>query len=276
MRYVLDHDLHIHSSLSTCSNDPEQNPERILAHAKSQGFRTICLTDHFWDSDVPCQSSWYRPQNYEHLCEAKPLPQDENVEFLFGCETELNSDFQLAITPEHFDNFDFVIIPTTHMHMKRHVIKEEDFESVERRAQLWIDRFDAVLNMPLPFHKIGIAHLTCEYLGFPSYDNFILALQMIPDAEMERLFAKAARLGVGIELNGDDMLRAVNDPETQLRPYKIAKKCGCKFYYGSDAHHLKGLVTYLDAMEKVIDLLGLEESDKFHIGKLKTRTVEIT
>ena len=74
-------------------------------------------------------------------------------------------------------------------HSKRHVVREEDFESVERRSQLWIDRFDAVLNMPLPFHKVGIAHLTCEYLGFPSHENFITALQMIPDSEMERLFS---------------------------------------------------------------------------------------
>jgi len=267
MRYVLDHDLHIHSGLSTCSNDPEQNPERILAYAKERGFKTICLTDHFWDSDVPCHSTWYARQNYEHLCKAKPLPQDKIVEFLFGCETELNSEFELAITLEHFDNFDFVIIPTTHMHMKRHVVKEEDFESVERRSQLWIDRFDAVLNMDLPFHKIGIAHLTCEYLGFPSFENFITALQMIPDSEMERLFLKAAELGVGIELNGDDLARAVNDPLIQLRPYRIAKQCGCKFYFGSDAHHPAGLTRNLDAMEKTIDLLRLEESDKFHIGR---------
>lgn len=267
MRYVLDHDLHIHSYLSTCSNNPEQTPEKILVHAKEQCFKTICLTDHFWDSDVPCKSSWYAPQNYEHICKAKPLPQDKNVEFLFGCETELNSDFELAITLEHFDNFDFVIIPTTHMHMKRHVVKEEDFESVERRAQLWVDRFDAVLNMDLPFHKVGIAHLTCEYLGFPSHENFIAALQMIPDSEMERLFSKAALLGVGIELNGDDMTSAVNDTDILFRPYRIAKQCGCKFYFGSDAHSPEGLIRSLDVIEKAIDILGLKESDKFHIGR---------
>ena len=153
--------------------------------------------------------------------------------------------------------------------MKRVVVKEEDFESVEERSQLWIDRFDAVLNMPLPFHKVGIAHLTCEYLGFPSYENFIAALQMIPDSEMERLFTKAAELGVGIELNGDSMIQAVEMPDILLRPYRIAKQCGCKFYFGSDAHGQDGLVRSFDAMEKVIDLLGLEESDKFEFARSK-------
>ena len=269
MRFQIDHDLHIHSYLSTCCSKPEQNPKYILTHAKKHGYHKVCLTDHFWDSDVPGAPKWYAEQDYAHICEAKPLPQDENVEFLFGCETELNSDFELALTLEHFDNFDFVIIPTTHMHMKNVVVKEEDFESVEKRSKLWIDRFDAVLNMPLPFHKVGIAHLTCEYLGFPSYENFIAALEMIPDSEMERLFTKAAVLGVGIELNGDSMLQAVKMPDILLRPYCIAKQCGCKFYFGSDAHGQDGLVKSFDALEKVIDLLGLEESDKFEIARSK-------
>ena len=30
MKYVFDHDFHIHSQLSSCSRDPEQNNERIL------------------------------------------------------------------------------------------------------------------------------------------------------------------------------------------------------------------------------------------------------
>lgn len=267
MRFKLNHDLHIHTFLSTCSRNPEQTPENIIAHAKENGFHTICLTDHFWDDDVLGASKWYAEQNYEHICEAKPLPKDEKVRFLFGCETELNHEFELALTTEHFDNFDFVIIPTTHMHMKRVVVKEEDFESVEKRSRLWIDRFDAVLNMHLPFQKVGIAHLTCEYLGFPSYENFIVALEMIPDSEMKRLFAKAAKLGVGIELNGDCMIQAIEDPDVLLRPYRIAKQCGCKFYFGSDAHNPQGLVRCWDAMEQVIDLLELKETDKFEFAR---------
>ena len=34
MKYVIDHDLHIHSLLSSCSRDPEQNTEAILRHAE--------------------------------------------------------------------------------------------------------------------------------------------------------------------------------------------------------------------------------------------------
>ena len=49
MRYTVDHDLHIHSQISSCSRDPEQTNERILQYAEKNGLNTLCLTDHFWD-----------------------------------------------------------------------------------------------------------------------------------------------------------------------------------------------------------------------------------
>ena len=46
MRFQLDHDYHIHSQLSLCSNDPNQNTENILHIAENLGLRQICLADH--------------------------------------------------------------------------------------------------------------------------------------------------------------------------------------------------------------------------------------
>ena len=47
MRYQLDHDLHLHSQLSLCSDDPAQTPEALLRYAQKNGLSTICLTDHY-------------------------------------------------------------------------------------------------------------------------------------------------------------------------------------------------------------------------------------
>ena len=38
MRYIVDHDLHIHSFGSMCSKDPEQTPQRILQYAQETGL----------------------------------------------------------------------------------------------------------------------------------------------------------------------------------------------------------------------------------------------
>ena len=189
-RFSFDHDLHIHSHLSACSSDPEQSTQRILQYAIDEGLSRICVTDHYWDSAIFCPSFWYAPQNYDHIAESLPLPKDPDVRFLFGCETEMDSDFEIGIPLSRFDDFDFVIIPTTHLHMTGHVITEKDAASLEARARLWVERLDALLDKPLPFHKIGIAHLACKLIAPSSHEDYLKTLDMIPTEEMERLFKK--------------------------------------------------------------------------------------
>ena len=266
MKFKVDHDYHIHSKLSACSNDPGQTNERLLQYAKDNGLSKICITDHYWDSTIISEGNWYKTDNFDHISEAKPLPTSEEVEFLFGCETDMDRNFNLGIPPERYDDFDFIIIPTTHLHMHGFTIKEEDLNSNKRRAELWVERLEKLLEMDLPFAKIGIAHLTCILLNKKTREDFLETLSLISDEDMKRVFTKAARVGVGIELNRYDMEFSESETDTVLRPYRIAKKCGCKFYLGCDAHHPKDFDGAKKTFEKAINLLGLEESDKFIIG----------
>ena len=134
MRYIFDNDLHIHSELSLCSNDPEQSAEAILRYAEDNSLKTICLTDHFWDASVSGASDWYKKQDYEHISSALPLPQSDGIRFLFGCETELDRNLTLGIAPDNFDKFDFIIIPTTHLHLSGFTCRGD--ENAAERAGL--------------------------------------------------------------------------------------------------------------------------------------------
>ncbi len=269
MRYIFDNDLHIHSKLSLCSNDPAQTTAAILAYAQKFGLKTICLTDHYWDENVKGAESFgfYSNQDYAHIAEALPLEKADGIEFLFGCETDMKADMTLGISKEAFDKFDFVVVPTTHLHMNGFTCRGDE-DSAER-AKLWIDRFDTLLDMDIPFKKVGLAHLTCSLMSPGKYDE---VLKLIPDSEMERVFKKAAERGVGIELNfGMSELfpneKTTCDLDTIMRPYRIAKKVGCKFYFASDAHHPAELEAEKKKAERVIDLLELTEDDKFYIGE---------
>lgn len=266
MRYKIDHDLHIHSGLSSCSSDANQNAERILQYAKDNGLSRICITDHYWDSSVKGASKWYAPQNFEHISGILPLPCADGVDFLFGCETDMDKHKTLGIPLSRFENFDFVIIPTTHLHMNGFTIEEEDYKKKERVAHLWVKRFDALLDMPLPFHKIGIAHLCAALMNKTSREEYIATLDLIPTSEMERLFARAASLGVGIELNMGDMSFSDSEADSVLRPFKIAKSAGCKFYLGSDAHHPEAFERAKSIFERAVAMLDLCENDKFTPG----------
>ena len=119
--------------------------------------------------------------------------------------------------------------------------------------------------MDLPFHKIGIAHLACHLMEKSSRENFIKLLDTIKTEDMERLFKKAAELGCGIEIKKSDMSFSDSEADSVLRMFRIAKKCGCKFYFGSEAHHPKNLDNAKIILERAIDLLNLTEDDKFNL-----------
>ena len=265
MKYIFDNDLHIHSKLSLCSNDPEQTPERILQYAKENGVKTLCLTDHFWDETVPGASDWYAKQNSTWISAWGEMPKDDEVRFLFGVETDMDKHMTVGVAKENYDKYDFIVIPTTHLHMMNFTLDPED-NSIESRAKLWVERFDALLSKDLPFEKVGVAHLACRLIKggheLPAYFNI---LDSIKSDDMERLFTKAAKLGCGIELNQSDMSFKDEEADSVLRMFKIAKACGCKFYCGSDSHHPAYFDKTKMLFERAINLLGLTEDDKFII-----------
>lgn len=262
MKFQIDHDCHIHSYLSTCSADPEQTKEALLKYGEENGFRHICLTDHYWDETVAGASDWYKPQDTRHVEEALPLPSGKNTKFHFGCETEMDKFFHLGISRERMERFELIIIPTTHLHMTGFTIDPED-DPNPRRRELYLERFERLLAMDLPFEKIGIAHLTCRLIAKSAFERHIEVIDGIPDDTFARLFAKCARKGVGIELNFNYGDYREEDVGKILRPYRIAKREGCKFYFGSDAHHPRHLVTAKGNFEKIANALELEEEDKF-------------
>lgn len=262
MKYVIDHDCHIHSKLSSCSNHPEETTERILAYALENHFKTVTLTDHYWDETVEGASGWYAVQNTAHIKEALPLPRADGVRFLFGCETELNKKLTVGVSRARMEELDFIIIPTTHLHMEGYTIERNT--NASRRTELWCERFEAILSMDLPFHKIGIAHLACTLLS-PARDveqhKFIL--RTLPEERMRRIFTDAAKKGLGIELNIELANKDEEHVDLMFRPFRIAAECGCRFYLGSDAHTPDRFDEAPADFRTMVETLGLTEEQKF-------------
>ena len=262
MKYQIDHDLHIHSFLSKCAKNPDQTPQRILDGAKAAGIHTICLTNHFWDEEVPGASAWYSEQNYPHICKDLPLPTAEGFSFHFGCETDLNQDLTLGLSEGKYDAFDFIIVPTTHFHMSANLLPE-DKDTVEKRVKAYINRMEALLAMPLPFRKVGLAHPACSLIHKDSREGYLDTMAALPEDALRFLFAKAAKLGMGIELNFSDMNYTPEEESIVLRLFRIAKEEGCLFYLGSDIHTPNDYSRIKPVWERAVDALGLTEADKF-------------
>lgn len=263
VRYQIDHDLHIHTHISLCSRDPEQTPERILQYGTEKGLRHLCITDHFWDETVP---SVYDGLSYARLAENLPLPKADGVAFHFGCEADMDLVPTIGIRRETAEKFDFIIVPTTHMHFVGVTIRKEEATDKKARARRYVERWEALLRADLPFYKMGIAHLTwCGLAGAGAapWPDHIDILDSIPDDTFLRLFSQTEKNGMGVELNVDLQRYQPDELERILRVYRLAVECGCHFYFGSDAHHPQDLNRGYDRFGTLVDLLQLEEEQKF-------------
>ena len=116
--------------------------------------------------------------------------------------------------------------------------------------------------------RISVDFPTAEAISIPVADggegSVDDALDYITDSEYHELFSRVAKLGMGVELNTSV---AEAKKESVLRPYRIARKCGCKFYLGSDAHSRKGFVDVRERFSAIVDALDLTEDDKFDFAK---------
>ncbi len=278
--YRVDHDIHLHSFLSACSVDPEQTAEAILKYGEENGYRYLCMTDHGWSEHIPCKMGFYESphkkianlpyrkskdgrddgfylQKTSHVREILPLPQGETTKFYFGVETDMDEDGTLGMGGEDFSIFDFVIVPTTHLHMF-------PFRSVGASTEAYVTRMNHLLEMDLPFDKIGIAHLACSLIAPNGLWHEVL--DGVTDAQYIDMFQKVARCGAGVEINADDFDFSKKTPEevhSVLRVFRFAKECGCRFYLGSDAHHPGELRPARAIFENAVRELALTEADKF-------------
>lgn len=176
----------------------------------------------------------------------------------------MDRNMRIGISRECIDKFDFVIVSTTHLHMCGFTITEEDYySSLERHKQIYLDRIECLLDQSFPFEKMGIGHLTRNFIAMVNPDDYIRVLDMITDDEYRYIFTKSAKKGIGIELNLRLDGMSESDIKSVIRPYRIAKECGNHFYFGSDAHTLEGFSDSKQGFEQLIDILDLRERDRF-------------
>lgn len=260
MNFLIDHDLHCHTSLSSCCMDDRLTTEAMLAHAKQAGYRRIAVTDHLWDTAVPGASDWYAPQTIAHVRQSLPLPQADGIEFLFGCETEYCGGEKLGLARPGFDLFDMVVIPVNHLHMIGFV-RPADVKTAGQVADLVCQRLEELLQLDLPWAKIGIAHLSSGIMFREGNVEDVLTL--MDSQRLLRIFDTMAKRGVGVELNAGSVAGWESNPDVRLKVYRLAKQAGCRFYCASDAHAVESMAKVPVVLPDAATALELTENDMF-------------
>ena len=271
MRYIVDHDFHIHSGGSMCSGDPNQTPARILQYAADEGYTAVALTDHFWDETVPMlQGGWgpdfYTSQNWAHITKQLPLPQKEGIRYLFGAEVDMTLDYTVGINPERLAQMDILLISLSHFHMTDFTISAADAATAEGRAEVLLTKLERLLTYDLPWRKISLAHLTGPKLSGGDADNHCAILRLMQGQRLTAIFRRIAELGMGIELNtGTFHFGNEAEEAAVVAFYAHAKECGCKFTFGSDEHKSNGFAYHRERGQRMADALGLTEEDIFRV-----------
>jgi len=118
-------EMHNHTFLSACCHEEAATGAAFVERAKEVGIQVLGISNHCWDSRMPGASPWYAPQTVEWCLKIKDeLPKDTgDVKVFVGIESEYKGmTDEVGISAEGAAQFDYVLIPHSHMHMVDFVI----------------------------------------------------------------------------------------------------------------------------------------------------------
>lgn len=254
------HDFHVHTKLSICANETA-TVENYIAHAKRLGIQKIGFSDHFGAKDIPNARGFYRAHPYEHNAELKDTLaalHEPDIKFYFGCETEYHTPKRdIALTEEEAEKFEFILVPNSHTHM---IMPKDYIGNYDKHVEFMIMAYEDILNSPLSRYVTAMAHpfdVCCH-----TYGSDVL-IPMISDDTFKRLFDQTAEKNIAFEINisyTKNMTPAQIADDCHIRMFRLAKECGCKFIFGSDAHDSSQHDFYPNA-EIISDILDIKEDD---------------
>ena len=262
----IEHDFHIHTTLSRCANETA-TVENYIANAKKLGLKKLGFSDHFWDSSISGAINWYQQQDYVHVARLRSeldYVTGKDVITYFGCETEYDPVHHgVAITEETAEKFDFILVPNSHTHT---MMPKSFYQPYQKHVDFMVQAYNEILDSNISRYITAVAH-PFEAVRCP-YDKTIL-IYLISDDFFNRMFDKSAKKEVAYEINVASMKNKTDvqiAESSQMRMFKLAKECGCKFIFGSDAHNGEAHRTYANHVNLVADLLNLREDDIVQIA----------
>ena len=264
MGFEINHDFHIHTERSLCAQR-DAFAKDYIREAKALGLKKLGFADHFWDDAYkPLDIEFYGPQNYDHVASIRDEIKSvdtEGIKIYVGCEAEYSHEHGVGITEACAERFDFIIVPNSHTHktMPAGFIKPN---KMQKHVDFMIRAYYDILNSSVSKYILSMAH-PFEAVSCP-YDNNLLK-QMISDDTYRRMFDATAEKGIAIEINTagflNESLATVRETEN-FRILRLAKECGCKFTFGSDAHSIEMLKElFVPTANMVAEALGLTEND---------------
>jgi histidinol phosphatase-like PHP family hydrolase len=255
----LDHDLHIHTYLSSCCQEKERHrPGAILALAEEMGVKTIGFADHVWVNPALEPSNWYRPQDESQIARLREDLSSvlTNVRVLVGCEAEMIGPGKIGLTPAFAETLDFVLLACSHFHMKGFMEQPKSDAPGDIGAHL-IRFFSAAVTSGI---ATAIPHPLMPLGYLDQYDATIAALS---DQALLDAFGLAREHNVAIEVTTSFLpppTETCFSLEAPIRVLSLAKQAGCLFTFATDAHAPESQ-RRLPELKCIVEAVGITDQD---------------
>ena len=266
----INHDIHVHTHLSRCGKD-DATIINYLENITQYGIKVLGFSDHMWDDTfdgwqtiyegAKVSVPFYEGQNVPHVLQTREELKQldaKDVTIIVGAEVEYNyAKHDLAIAEENAKKFDYIIFPNSHTHM---VMPKEYYKDKHKHIAFMTEAFMDIMDSPLRRYVKTMAHPFCAVCCPYGYEEM---LGMITDEEYKKCYGACAENDIAVEINlskfrGYSTSQIINS--NNIRQFQIAKKCGCKFTFGSDSHTMSHMENFKD-FYVVSSILGLCEND---------------
>lgn len=263
------HDLHVHTHLSLCSEDPGATAPNYLSQAKELGIQVLGFTDHMWDVEnvpLPVPNPWYQQQDFARAMGIRrDIPKDTGIKVLIGVETEFAQGV-VGISPQTAQQLDFVLVPHSHIHMLDFV-RERSIVSHRDVAAHMLGTFEDLVRRDI---ATIVAHPFMP-LSMHTGENLTKIYENLSDSAFEHAFGLAAEHHAAVEINLSIFAGDIQAPiyqETYFRMFSIAKKMGCKFSIGSDSHSIQSFCNVHGSgmFEDAVHMLGLTDDNMVQLA----------
>ena len=273
----IQHDFHLHTTVSFCA-DESATIKNYFERFRQTNLKKIAFTDHFWDcSKAEPENEWIAQYDYPYLAKIKEeIEKEGDVPFqvYFGCEVEYQPlAGGLILSEETAEKFDFITVASSHTH---HFLTKEELANPQKTAEAMAQAYEDIINCNVSRYIGSMAHPFVA-IGTP-YDRTLL-YDMISDDRYLRLFEKTAEKGIAVEINTSCFRNIINGTPVELYdaeeiaalPYakiiRLAKKTGCKFIFGSDAHSIDEHERWFKRADILAEVFEIKEHDLAEIVK---------
>ncbi len=270
MRYMslFASDLHVHTNLSFCAPRSTE-PASYLPLFDSEQVKAVGFVNHvYYPEDLPRLHTSYST-GATHVASIRPaidaLQKQTEVRLLMGCEAETIAHKGPSLSQEEAAPFDYILLAPSHvLNLTRHY-EGVDYSTPDKLRELTVAQFKAACL--LQYGKpTGICHplypicspeeqqivdgITDEVLG----DCFTLAKEQGKAIEIHACLYRS-----GTERNAEGL------SPSYLRMLRVAKECGCRFFFGSDAHAPEQFEGRHRLLLRAAELIGVGEEDLWEI-----------